>query len=238
MVMKHILVVDDDKLIRKGLMRLITANDMRATEAANGVEMKRALEAARFDLVLLDVMLPGDSGFVLCSDLRRQANLPVILLTARGADADKLLGFGTGADDYVVKPFNPAELIARIKAVLRRATALPPTERHATGYEFAGWRFDCRKRELISPESILVELSAAEFDLLQVFLDHPQMVLGREQLLQQARGRSAGLFDRGVDILISRLRRKIERDPHAPQLIKTVRGEGYLFAAPVAASDR
>ncbi|MBB4197750.1 DNA-binding response regulator [Rhodoblastus sphagnicola] len=231
MARTHVLIVDDDRLIRRGLARLLGENDMRVSEAANGAEMKRALEAARVDLVLLDVMLPGDNGFMLCQGFREPGQPPVILLTARDAAADKLVGFGAGADDYVVKPFDPAELLARIKAVLRRARALPPQARHTEIYGFEGWRFDCRRRELWTPDQVRVELSTAEFDLLQVFVEHPQTVLQREHLLQ-ARGRVAAPFDRGVDVLISRIRRKIERDPQAPRFIKTVRGGGYMFAAP------
>jgi len=231
MTQNHVLIVDDDKLIRRGLARLLGDNGMRVSEAANGAEMKRALEAARIDLVLLDVMLPGDNGYMLCHGLR-EAGPPVILLTARDAAADKLTGFGAGADDYVVKPFDPAELLARIKALLRRARALPAHARHAEIYGFEGWRFDCRRRELWTPDQVRVELSTAEFDILQVFVEHPQTILEREHLLQRARGRSAAPFDRGVDVLISRIRRKIEPDPHAPRFIKTVRGGGYMFAAP------
>lgn len=231
MAQKHVLIVDDDKLIRRGLARLLGENDLRVTEAANGAEMKRALDVSRFDLVLLDVMLPGDNGFVLCQGLRAAGHPPVILLTARGAADDKLIGFGAGADDYVVKPFNPAELLARIKAVLRRAQTVPPQARRAEVHGFEGWRFDGQRRELWNPDGVRVELSTAEFDILQVFVEHPQEVLNREHLLRQARGRATAPYDRGVDILISRLRRKIELEPHAPRFIKTVRGGGYLFAA-------
>jgi two-component system OmpR family response regulator len=232
MAQKHVLIVDDDKLIRRGLARLLGEADMRVSEAANGADMKRALEGARIDLVLLDVMLPGDNGFALCRGLREAGHPPVILVTARDTGPDKLTGFGAGADDYVVKPFDPAELLARIKAVLRRAQALPPQTRRAEIYGFEGWRFDSRRRELWTPEQVRVELSTAEFDILQAFLEHPQTVLDRDHLLQQARGRAATPFDRGVDILISRIRRKIEPDPQAPRFIKTVRGGGYMFAAP------
>jgi two-component system OmpR family response regulator len=237
MVQKHVLIVDDDSLIRKGLVRLVVENDMRATEAASGIEMKKALEARKFDLVLLDVGLPGDSGFVLCGHLRDHGHIPVVLLTARGADADKLFGFGAGADDYVVKPFNPAELIARIKAILRRADALPKAERRAPVREFCGWRLDLRTRELLSPQDVHIELSSSEFDILQVFVEHPMIVLTREQLLEQAKGRSPGLYDRSVDIMVSRLRRKIEKDSASPQIIKTVRGGGYILAAPTRSLD-
>jgi two-component system OmpR family response regulator len=233
MASPHILVVEDDRLIRKGLVRLISDNGMRATEAANGSELKHAMQTHHFDLVLLDVMLPGDNGFVLGRQLREHSNVSIIHVTARTSDNDKLLGFETGADDYVVKPFNPTELLARIKAVLRRAAALPggQTRDGQAVYRFDGWRFDIRARELISPKGVRVELSAAEFDLLQVFVEHPQIVLSREQLLDQARGRSPGIFDRGVDVLISRLRRKIEDNAQTPRMIKTVRGSGYILTA-------
>jgi two-component system OmpR family response regulator len=230
MAQKHILIVDDDKLIRRGLARLISENDMRVSEAGDGAEMKRALAATRIDLVLLDVMLPGDSGFALCCALREAGQPPVILLTARDAARDKLTGFGAGADDYIVKPFDPAELVARIRAVLRRAAALPVPAARSEVYGFEGWRFDGRRRELLTPDRVQVELSTAEFDVLQILVEHPQVVLDRDQLLQKARGRAAATFDRSVDVLVSRLRRKIEPDPHAPRLIKTVRGGGYVFA--------
>ncbi|PPQ40060.1 DNA-binding response regulator, OmpR family, contains REC and winged-helix (wHTH) domain [Rhodoblastus acidophilus] len=230
MAQTHVLIVEDDKLIRRGLARLLSENDMRVSEAVNGSEMRRVLDTARVDLILLDVMLPGDNGYVLCQSLP-EAGPPVILLTARDAAADKLAGFSAGADDYVVKPFDPAELLARIKAVLRRARALPSQARPAEIYGFEGWRFDCLRRELWTPNRVRVELSTAEFDILQVFVEHPQTVLQREHLLQ-ARGRVAAPFNRGVDVLISRIRRKIESDPLAPRFIKTVRGDGYMFAAP------
>ncbi|MBI1208964.1 MAG: response regulator [Azospirillum sp.] len=232
----HLLVVDDDKEIRGLLSRFLARHGFRVSTARDGAEMARFLEAARVDLIILDLMLPGEDGLSLCRRLRVEGVTPIIMLTAMGEETDRIVGLEMGADDYLAKPFNPRELLARIKAVLRRAgslgTAAEPVPRGRV-LEFEGWTLDLSRRELHSPDAVLVQLSAGEFDLLAAFAEHPQRVLTRDQLLDLARGRAAVPFDRSIDVQVSRLRRKIEPDPQDPALIKTVRGGGYLFAATV-----
>jgi two-component system OmpR family response regulator len=235
----HILVVDDDREIRDLVARFLVRHGYRVTGAVDGREMKKALADRAIDLVVLDVMLPGEDGLSLCRDLRAESDLPVIMLTAMGEEIDRIVGLEIGADDYLGKPFNPRELLARIKAVLRRAGA--PAGGLAGGRQpeatarvrFGGWCLDLDKRELTNPEGALVPLSGGEFGLLAAFVTHPQRVLSRDQLLDLARGREAQVFDRSIDVQVSRLRRRIEDDPGEPRLIKTVRGGGYLFAAAV-----
>jgi two-component system OmpR family response regulator len=233
----HILVVDDDREICSLVSQFLSRHALRVSTARDGTEMMKTMEAARIDLVVLDVMLPGEDGLSLCRRLRAESATPVIMLTAMGEDIDRIVGLEMGADDYLPKPFNPRELLARIKAVLRRAEALPPaTTELASGgkvLSFGNWRLDLAKRELKTTEDELVVLSSGEFDLLQAFAEHPQRVLTRDQLLDLARGRAASLFDRSVDIQVMRLRRKIEADPKDPQLIKTVRSGGYMFTPTV-----
>jgi two-component system OmpR family response regulator len=197
--------------------------------------MRAALEAHRIDLIVLDLMLPGDDGLGLCREVRSRSNMPIVMLTALGEDVDRIVGLEMGADDYVPKPFNPRELLARIKAVLRRTEALPSGAGVADGEvaSFAGWRFDLRRRELIGVNGMMVPLSTGEFTLLVTFIRHPQRVLTRDQLLDLTRGREAEPFDRSVDTQVSRLRRKIEADPRNPVIVKTVRGGGYVFTATV-----
>lgn len=231
----HILVVDDDREIRDLLGKFLGQHGHRVTTAADGVEMHKALEDWSIDLIVLDLMLPGEDGLSLCRNLRAESNIPVIMLTAMGEDVDRIVGLEMGADDYIAKPFNPRELLARIKSVLRRARAMPD-RRNATGgnlVRFAGWSLDLGKRELQSPDGVLVPLSGGEFDLLAVFATHPGRVLSRNQLLDLARGREAQPFDRSIDVQVSRLRRKIEDDPKEPSLIKTVRSGGYMFTPAV-----
>ena len=235
----HLLVVDDDREIRSLVAQFLTRHGYRVTGVKDGAEMMRALETARVDLIVLDLMLPGEDGLSLCRRLRAApdtAQTPVIMLTAMGEETDRIVGLEMGADDYLAKPFSPRELLARIKAVLRRATA-QPVAGGATGksFQFEGWSLDVAKRELRSPDGVLVQLSAGEYDLLVAFVEHPQRVLTRDQLLDLARGRSAVPFDRSIDVQVSRLRRKIEPDPADPTLIKTVRGGGYLFTPAVVA---
>jgi two-component system OmpR family response regulator len=232
----HVLVVDDDQQIRTGLSRLLRESGFRATLAADGPQLMSALRDAKIDLVLLDIMLPGTDGLELCRRLRDSHNIPVIMLTAVTGNADRVIGLELGADDYICKPFDPRELVARIRSVLRRSNALPADNRRESRvvYVFEDWALDVVKRMLTSPTGALVDLTTGEFDLLHAFLEHPQRVLTRDQLLDIARGRSSVLFDRSIDVQISRLRRKIEKDPQRPLLIKTVRGGGYLFTAEVA----
>ena len=242
----HLLIVDDDREIRDLLSRFLRKHGFRVSVAVDGRDMRRALQDRAIDLIVLDLMLPGEDGLALCRRLRADSRVPVVMLTAMGEEIDRIVGLEMGADDYLAKPFNPRELLARIRAVLRRtgpgsggANGGVPSRGTGDGesaeapVRFAGWQFDLDKRELISPDGVLVPLSGGEFALLATFIQHPQRVLSREQLLDFARGRDAQPFDRAIDVQVSRLRRKIESDPREPVLIKTVRGGGYLFAARV-----
>jgi two-component system OmpR family response regulator len=234
----HLLVVDDDRQLRDLLTRFLGKHGYRVTTARDGQEMRQALENWRIDLVILDLMLPGDDGLTLCRELRAESRMPIIMLTAMGEETDRIVGIEMGADDYLPKPFNPRELLARIKAVLRRtqeASLQAPAGGDVT-LRFAGWRLDRVQRKLESPDGVVVELSGGEFNLLLAFVEHPRRVLSRDQLLDLSRGRAAVPFDRSVDVQVGRLRRKIETDPKDPQLIKTVRGGGYLFTAAVEAT--
>lgn len=231
----HILVVDDDREIRDLVSRFLRKNGLRVETAADGREMKRVLEHAKIDLVVLDRVMPGEDGLTLCKELRKRSRVPVILLTLLGTETDRIVGLEVGADDYMVKPFSPHELLARVKAVLRRANELPvhQTLREAAVLHFIGWRLDRRLRQLQSPEGLLIPLTDGEFDLLVALAEHAQVVLSRDQLLDLTRGRSASAFDRSIDMQITRLRRKIEDDADEPELIKTVRHKGYLFTPAV-----
>jgi two-component system OmpR family response regulator len=233
----HILVVDDDREIRDLVAKFLTRHGLRVTTAKDGAEMMRWLDERRIDLIVLDLMLPGEDGLSLTRRLREtRSNIPIVMLTAMGEDTDRIVGLEMGADDYVPKPFNPRELLARIKAVLRRAQPSgddAPPVLHGARLRFNGWTLDLATRDLTSPDQIMVALSAGEFSLLQVFVEHPRRVLSRDQLLDFARGRSAIPFDRSIDIQVSRLRRRLGDDAKDPQLIKTVRGGGYLFTAEV-----
>ena len=237
----HILVVDDDREIRDLLARFLARHGLRVTTAKDGAEMERALADWPIDLVVLDLMMPGEDGLSLTRRLRGQGvAVPIVMLTAMGEDTDRIVGLEMGADDYLAKPFNPRELLARIKAVLRRAqpaaaTAAPPTAVEGGGqrFRFLDWVLDVATRDLLSPDGVITTLSAGEFDLLLAFVEHPRRVLSRDQLLDFARGRQAIPFDRSIDIQVSRLRRKLGDDAKDPQLIKTVRGGGYLFTPEV-----
>jgi two-component system OmpR family response regulator len=232
---EHLLVVDDDREIRNLLGDYLEQAGFRVTAVADGKAMRRALEANRIDLVVLDLMLPGEDGLALCRDLRLRSNLPVLMLTARGDEVDRIVGLEMGADDYLAKPFNPRELLARIKSIVRRAQALPPNMAadDVRALRFAGWTLDVATRNAQAPDGLVVPLSGAEFRLLRVFLDHPQRVLNRDQLLELANKREAILFDRSIDVLVGRLRKRLHDDSREPKLIKTVRGEGYVLAASV-----
>jgi two-component system, OmpR family, response regulator len=234
----HILVVDDHEDIRTTLARYLTKNGMRASTASGGAELRERLKDSAPDLVVLDVMMPGEDGLSLCRHLRETTELPVILLTAMSEDTDRIVGLEVGADDYLTKPFNPRELLARIKAVLRRTHAMPPSSEAASGetISFDQWRLDTRRRELTGADGVSVALSTAEFRLLSVLVQRPNMVLSREQLLDLTAGRDAILFDRSIDNQVSRLRKKIEVDPKKPLIIQTVWGGGYKFAATVEVS--
>jgi two-component system OmpR family response regulator len=232
---KHILVVDDDIEIRGLLSDFLARNGYRVTVAPNGVAMMKTLGTARIDLVILDIMMPGEDGLSLCRRLRADSTIPIIMLTAAGGETDRIVGLEMGADDYLPKPFSTRELLARVRAVLRRS-AMPVPGSPASArrvFEFAGWRLDVTRRQLYSPAKALVDLRAAEFDLLLALVERPNHVLARDQLLDLARGRGATAFNRSIDVYISRLRHRIEIDPKEPDLIKTVRSGGYVFAAPV-----
>jgi two-component system OmpR family response regulator len=232
---RHILVVDDDPEIRKLLQEYLEQNGFRVTTAAEGKSMWQRLDSALIDLIVLDLMMPGTDGLELCRNLRVKSQIPVIMLTARGDEMDRILGLEMGADDYLPKPFNPRELLARIKVVLRRTGSLPgnPDGGDANSYRFACWRLDTRARHLESAQGTVVPLSGAEYRLLHVLVSHPNRILNRDQLLELTQGREADPFDRSIDVLISRLRRRLGEDPRSPQIIKTVRGEGYVLSAPV-----
>ncbi|HET7569320.1 MAG TPA: response regulator [Gammaproteobacteria bacterium] len=235
----HILVVDDDAEIRTLLSTYLRNNGYRVSAAANGREMRELLEPAAPDLVVLDLMLPGEDGLSLCRDLRSRSNIPVIMLTARGEEVDRILGLEMGADDYLPKPFNPRELLARIKGVLRRTRSLPPAERTAQpegNLRFADWTLDTLARQLLSPEGVVVPLSGGEYRLLSILLQHPNRVLNRDQIMDLAKGREAEPFDRSIDVQISRLRNALGDDARNPRIIKTVRNEGYVLAVPVEAA--
>lgn len=230
----HILVVEDDAEMRQLIARLLRENGFRTTGARDGREMWEALENAAIDLVLLDIMLPGRSGMDLCREIRarRGPALPVIMVTARSEETDRVLGLELGADDYIPKPFGRREIVARIRAVLRRAQAAPAAGAapgRGRRLAFAGWVLDTASRELVSPTGAMVDLSGGEYDLLIAFLEHPQRVLSRDQLMELARNRMADAFDRSVDVQVSRLRRKIEPEEASPAIIRTVRGAGYMF---------
>jgi two-component system OmpR family response regulator len=229
----HILVVDDDREIRRLVARFLADNGLRVTAAGNAEEADAALAAGRFDLVVLDLMLPGEDGISIARRLRRAGDLPILMLTARGGETDRVVGLEIGADDYVTKPFSPRELLARIRAVLRRTGERAADAPKVPVFRFAGWAVDVQRRELRRPDGALVPTTDAEFDLLTAFVERPQRVLNREQLLDLARGRQAQLFDRSIDVAVMRLRRKIEPDPAKPEIIRTVRNGGYMFALDV-----
>src|SRR6185503_1119986 len=230
----HILVVDDHRDIRDLLARFLTKHGLRASVAESASAARKMMQAADIDLIVLDIMMPGEDGLSLTRFVRETKDIPVILLTAMGEETDRIVGLEVGADDYVAKPFNPRELLARIKAVLRRAQTVPrPREKGRGRLRFDRWILDLGRRELIDEKNVAVPLSGGEFRLLSVLIERPGMVLTRDQLLDLTRGRSAQPFDRSIDNQISRLRKKIERDPKAPELIRTAWGDGYSFGGEV-----
>jgi two-component system OmpR family response regulator len=230
---QRLLVVDDDREIRDLLSALLTRRGYKVVTAREEHEMRQILGSSRVDLIILDLMLPGKDGLTICRELRATRAIPIIMLTSRGEPMDRIVGLEMGADDYLPKPFEVRELEARVKAVLRRSEAsFSSADRdHSFGarFTFAGWTLDARQRQLFSPQNVLVDLTSGELDLLVVFAERPQRVLSRDQLMDLARGREATVFDRSIDVQVSRLRGKIESDPKAPELIKTVRSSGYIF---------
>jgi len=239
----HVLIVDDDREIRELLTNYLVKNGLRVVAVPTGRHMRAALEASGpFDLIILDLMLPGEDGLTLCRDLRtgKHKATPILMLTARSEEADRILGLEMGADDYLAKPFSARELLARIRAVMRRTRMLPPNMQSAESARmlaFGPWQVDTSARHLIDDTGTMVALSGAEYRLLRIFLDHPNVVLSRDQLLNLTQGRDAELFERSIDLLVSRLRQRLRDDAREPQYIKTVRSEGYVFASTVKARD-
>jgi two-component system OmpR family response regulator len=233
--MPHILVVDDDREIRDLLGRFLERQRFRVTTAREGKEARRAFLNGHYQLIVLDLMLPGESGLELARWFRAEANVPIIMLTAMSEETDRIIGLELGADDYVTKPFNPRELTARIRAVLRRAGEGEDRARdgQAKFYKFADWSLETARRRLLDPAGVEVALTGGEYDLLVAMLERPNRVLTRDMLLDLLRGRQAGPFDRAIDVAVSRLRRKLEDDGRRAQLIKTVRGGGYVLATEV-----
>jgi len=227
----HILVVDDDSQVRQLIGRFLRESGYRITGARDGREMRETIASADIDLIILDLMLPGTSGLDLCRELRITSSVPIIMLTAKGEDTDRIVGLEVGADDYLPKPFNPRELLARIRAVLRRASARHPGEPAPRGrlITFGGWTLDTLRREVTSEDGVVVDLSGGEYDVLIAFVEHPNRILSRDQLLELARNRASNAFDRSIDVQISRIRRKLESGGTSSPLIKTVRGAGYIF---------
>ena len=231
----HLLIVEDDRSVREPLAQYLVGNQCRVTQAVNASEARKLLKKHDFDLVVLDVMMPGEDGLSLCRYIRAGTNLPVVLLTAKGEETDRIVGLEMGADDYVVKPFNPRELLARIKAIIRRARSVPRAQclPEAKVIIFGIWALKTAERELVGEDGVVVPLSTGEFRMLVNLVQRPRIVLSRDQLLELTQGRDATIFDRSVDNQISRLRKKIEPDLRNPTYIKTVWGGGYVFAADV-----
>ncbi|WP_407353969.1 response regulator [Luteimonas sp. R10] len=231
----HIAIVDDHRDIRNLVGKYLDRHGYRISTVESAAALRRLLERSAPDLVILDVMMPGEDGLSLCRHLRGSTDIPVIFLTAMAEDLDRIIGLELGADDYLTKPFNPRELLARIKAVLRRVNSLPPQRGRvkAKTLRFDRWELNVGRRELLGADGVAVPLSTAEFRLLGAFLDHAGLVLSRDQLLELTVGRAADCFDRSIDNQVSRLRKKIEADPRNPALIKTHWGGGYSFTAEV-----
>jgi two-component system, OmpR family, response regulator len=233
----HILIVDDHREMRELISRALAKEGFRVSLAADGAAMRRILADAQIDLILLDLMLPGESGLALCRDVRSTSSTPIIMVTAKGEEVDRVIGLELGADDYLPKPFGIRELVARIHAVLRRTRHEPrtkPRDASPKCYRFDRWILSQQARELLRDDGVTVALSTGEFDLLMAMVERPQRVLSREILLDLARGRSANAFDRSIDTQVSRLRKKLEADPANPRIIQTVWGGGYKFAPDVS----
>ena len=240
----HILVVDDDPQICDLLSQYLKQHNFRITTAKNGQDMWNKFKQHTFNLVILDIMMPGDDGLTLCRKLRETSDVAIIMLSAVGDEADRIIGLEVGADDYLAKPFSPRELLARIKALIRRSSGALGQRRQTTeqlaqqpNIQFNGWTLNKNKRQLMTADNMTVPLSAAEYELLIAFLEHPQRILTRDQLLDITKGRQAIPFDRTIDVQVARLRKKIEKDPKNPTIIITVRGGGYQFTARVSAEQ-
>ncbi len=228
------ILIEDDAEISELISRYLENNGMDVTRLPNGEGLDAKLAGGAFDFIILDLNLPGEDGLSICRRVRAAHDIPIIIVTAQGEDVDKILGLEMGADDYIVKPFNPRELLARIRAVLRRAE---PQSRVGGGssqsFQFLGWRVNLLSREVVSPSGMKVAMTGAEFDLLHAFCENPNRVLTRDQLINMTHGPTAGPYERSIDVLISRLRQKLEKDPKNPTIIQTVRSEGYMLSAPV-----
>jgi two-component system OmpR family response regulator len=238
----HVLVVDDDRQLAELVSHYLQDSGFRVSTASQGAQMRAVLSKVRIDLIVLDLMLPGEDGLSLCRELRSRAGpaIPVLMLTARGEESDRVVGLEMGADDYLTKPFAKRELLARIRAVLRRTRMLPPNMQsvhQARQLHFGDWRLDTTERHLLDAQGTLVPLTGGEYRLLRVLLDHPQRVLNRDQLLNLTQGRDTEAFDRSIDLLMSRLRRRLRDDSREPRYIKTVRNEGYVFCADVTTQE-
>ncbi len=235
---ERILLVDDDSEIRHLVSQFLTQHGYEVLLARDGNEMQAVLDKGKVDLLLLDIMLPGKNGLELCRRVREQSHIPVMMLTAMGDEADRVVGLEIGADDYLTKPFSPRELLARVRAILRRAAFLSE-QAEAKGssrvLQFSGWKLDLARRRLEAPDGMLVGLTTGEYEMLVVFAERANRVLSRDQLLDLTRGEEASPFDRSIDVQVSRLRRKIEPDPKSPSMIVTVRGGGYVFTPTVEA---
>ena len=229
----HILLVDDDGEIRQLTSKFLRLSGFRVTSARDGREMRDILKNTQIDLIVLDLMLPGTSGLDLCREIRANSPIPIVILTARGEETDRIVGLELGADDYLAKPCNPRELSARIRAVLRRTMAEPNRDHEKWCFVFEGWTLDTRRRELTDHRSVVIDLSTSEYDLLLAFVEAPQRVLSRDHLLDSARNRVATGFDRSIDVQVSRLRRKLMSCPGGEDIIKTIRGAGYMFSPQV-----
>lgn len=231
----HLIIVEDDRDISKLVAKFLTENGYRVSTASDARAMDRILASNQIDLIVLDIMLPGEDGLSICRRLNVTSRIPIIMLTARGAETDRIIGLELGADDYLAKPFSARELLARVRSVLRRASELPAafTEDTPSLLIFEGWRLDLGLRRLYSPDSVRIRLTSGEFDLLVAFCQHPLQTLTRDQLLDLTRGRIPSALDRSIDIQVSRLRRKIEIDPKDPKFIQTVRSGGYMFSTQV-----
>jgi two-component system OmpR family response regulator len=232
---QHILIVDDDREIRSLLRDYLEKNGYKVTAVADGKGMRRAIEQSHINLIVLDLMLPGEDGVTLCRELRAHSQIPVLMLTALAEEVDRIVGLEVGADDYLAKPFSPRELVGRIKAILRRTAYMPrePAPDAVKGYSFGEWRLDTTARTLTHVDGTEIALGGAEFRLLSVLLAHPKRVLSRVQLMELLRGRDIDPFDRSIDVRISRLRQTLRDDARAPTIIKTIYGEGYVIGVPV-----
>lgn len=231
----HLLLVEDERSVRDPLGHYLQRNGFRVTMANHALEARHLLSRYKFDLVILDIMMPGEDGLSLCRSIREKLDIPTILLSAKSEETDRIIGLEMGADDYVVKPFAPRELLARTKAVIRRAQSVPRSRRLPVQktMQFGTWKLKTGARQLLGDDGVVVPLSTGEFNLLLAFLERPHIVLSRDQLLDLTQGREASAFDRSIDNLISRVRKKIEPDSKNPTYIKTVWGGGYSFVAEV-----